>query len=124
MGAWAADDMTLPWVGSWIAPGQWVLVPFYAIVRLPIRDEDIAIAIAIHIDNLRIATPIPHRSYNVFGPIGVLIPNQRPTSATRDDHLSDTISVNIPHSLNMRVHWAVSVNNNMLKLDSLIRTHF
>ena len=56
----------------------------------------------------------------MFGPIWVLIPDQRPTVAASNHHIGESITVDIAYCFDMWILGTFLVNNGMLEMQEFI----
>jgi hypothetical protein len=118
-----SDDMVPPHIRRWIPRWTRILVPLQPVVRIPLRDQNIKVAVPVHIGQLGIGTPLARRCDNVPIPVWTIVPDQGPPVAASHHDINETISVNISNGFDVWILRGFRVNDQMLKWDRLKIVH-
>ncbi len=110
VGAWGADDVPPPRVHSRVAFRQGVLVPLQAVVRVPLGDQEVRVAVAAHVHQPGVAAPLARLGDDVPPPRRGLVPDQRPVVAAGGDDVGNAVSGDVPGRLYVGVPRALGVN--------------
>ena len=112
------DEVARPRVDGGIPVRQRVLIPFHPVFGIPLGDEEVVVAVTVHIHEFRIAAPPARWGDFMPGPVGVAIPNQRAFLTARDDDVGMPVSVDVTYDFDVRVERTVRVDDEVLESES------
>jgi len=115
MGPRGADLVAPPVPGRRVAVRERVLIPFHSVIRVPVGDDEIEVAVAVHVDEPGVAAPLAGRGDLVSAQVDQVVPDQRPAGAAGHDQLIPAVAVQVPDRLDVGVLGSIGVNDHVFE---------